>query len=247
MSSVIKTRREAAPADQPADLHGWAAASEAEDFLPFDQFWQEGVAQKPEQDHEAELARRREEVDRQLQAMLAKAREEGARLERDGYEKGYAQGEKDGVAFGRKQYEVEVQRLERLLARIDTDRQELHRRYEADLVTLVKTLVDRLVFHEVAASPRVIAACLDAAQAYVVENAVVRVHLSPEDFAQLQQGGLDASQLLARTQRVDLVEDPAVLAGGCLLETDFGDVDATLESRRDKLFALVDGLLAAGR
>jgi hypothetical protein len=39
-----------------------------------------------------------------------------------------------------------------------------------------------------------------------------------------------------------VTSDPCISRGGCLLETPYGDVDATLETRLEKIYQAVEGV-----
>ncbi|MDA8166101.1 MAG: FliH/SctL family protein, partial [Desulfobacteraceae bacterium] len=82
--------------------------------------------------------------------------------------------------------------------------------------------------------------CLREALQYVAENSRIKVHLHADDFERLREASLEDPSLLEGKNRLQLVEDPAVAAGGCFLETDFGEVDATLDRCREKLYAELD-------
>ncbi|MBI4792925.1 MAG: flagellar biosynthesis protein, partial [Deltaproteobacteria bacterium] len=82
--------------------------------------------------------------------------------------------------------------------------------------------------------------CLRKAMEYVVEDSVVKVHLQADDFQHIKEMSLEDPSLLQGTRRIELMEDPAVSRGGCLLQTDFGEVDATLDNCRERLFAIVE-------
>jgi flagellar assembly protein FliH len=101
-------------------------------------------------------------------------------------------------------------------------------------------MVDRLVNHEVSVNPRVIQACFREAMEFVVENSVVQVHLHSEDFHRIKEASLENPTMIAGKSRVELVDDPNISQGGCLLKTDFGEIDATLESCREKLYEAFD-------
>jgi len=72
-----------------------------------------------------------------------------------------------------------------------------------------------------------------------------QVHLHHEDFELVKQAILKDPSLLPGNARAQLVEDAAISQGGCLLETDFGEIDATFENSRDLLFAAVDKAVAS--
>ena len=75
---------------------------------------------------------------------------------------------------------------------------------------------------------------------YVVENTTVKVSLNPEDFNRFKEVGLDSQSLLEGRNRIQLVEDPGISEGGCLLTTGFGEVDVTLEHRRTLLYDAIE-------
>ena len=101
-------------------------------------------------------------------------------------------------------------------------------------------MVDRLVHQEVSTNSRVIQACLKRALSFVVEKSVAKVHLHPDDFIRIREASLANPTLLEGKNRIELIEDATISEGGCFLETDFGDIDATLEYGREKLFDAVE-------
>ncbi len=214
-----------------------------EGFTSLVSFWdQSGVNPGSESEVDPlEVLREKEaELKRQGEELIANARGEASRIEEEAYRKGFAQGEEAGRAQGRKTFELAAQRLESVMAAIAGQLTEKNSRYEEELLLLVTTMVDRLVHHEVSTNPRVIQACLVRALAFVVEKSLVKVHLHPDDFSRIKEASLENPTLLEGKKRIELMEDGSVGEGGCFLETDFGDVDASLEHGREKLYEAVD-------
>lgn len=187
-----------------------------------------------------ELREKKEALRQQGEEILANARAEATRIEEEAYRKGFAQGEEAGRSEGKKTYDASLQNLERILAAIERQLSEENSRYQEEMLVLVTTMVDRLVQHEVSTNPRVIQACLMRALSFVVEKSVVKVHLHPDDFSRIREASLENPALLEGKRRIELMEDGSIAEGGCFLETDFGDVDASLEHGREKLFEAVD-------
>jgi flagellar assembly protein FliH len=100
-------------------------------------------------------------------------------------------------------------------------------------------MVDKLVDHEVSVNPLVISACLKKALTYVVENSSVKVHLNDTDFSKIKEASLENPDILQGFSQLELIEDQSVTVGGCLLETEFGEIDATIENRKEKLFEAI--------
>ncbi len=244
LSEIIRRQQKAVASRRAAAAAGGRKGAPVEDdgFLPFADLWQKddkGPAAK--QPDAAQIHREKQEASRrQGEEILRQAQENAARIEREAYEKGFAEGRQDGLAEGLGKFEPLTQQFEGLYNAIHGQREAVNSRYEGDLLVLVKTMVDRLVNHEVSVNPRVIEACLKKAMEYVVENSLVRVHLNPDDFNRLKAAGLEDPALLEGRNTLQLVEDPGVSAGGCLLSTDFGEIDATIENCRDRLYEAVD-------
>lgn len=182
----------------------------------------------------------REAARRDAEEIVSKAKEQAADIEREAYEKGLAKGEQEGLAAGEKKYAEEIAKAKDLLQTLQNQVETVHRQHEQDLLVLIKAMVDRLVNHEVSVNPMVIQACLKKTMEFVVDNSIVKVHLHTDDFNRLKEAGLANPALFEGKSKVQLIEDPTVSLGGCLVSTDFGEIDATLEGCRDKLYEAVD-------
>ncbi len=175
----------------------------------------------------------------EIKEMMEAAQARVGQIEKEAYDQGFASGKDEATV----QEETRLAKIDKLLAEIEGDRQRLYGQYEADMLSLVKTMVDRVLFHEVTVNPQVIEVCLKTALAYVVENSSITIRLHGQDLERLKQAAMERPEILAGHKKIELVEDPAIALGGCALDTGFGEIDATLESRRDKVFAAIDAVL----
>ncbi len=182
----------------------------------------------------------REAARREAEDIVSKAKEQASNIEREAYDKGFSKGEQEGLAAGEKKYAEEIDRTKDLFQALQSQIETVHRQHEQDLLVLIKAMVDRLVNHEVSVNPTVIQACLKKAMEFVVDNSVVKVHLHTDDFNRLKEAGLANPAVFEGKSKVQLIEDPNISLGGCLVSTDFGEIDATLEGCRDKLYEAVD-------
>ena len=231
MSKVIKLQQDKVVQTAPS--------LETEEFLSFEDFWQA----KPGSAEAKQLARHRspQEIAMEEAAkIMRRAGEQAESLRQEAYAEGLARGEAAGKAEGLAQYEQRLQDFAALFAALDGDQEALLRQHEESLLALITTMVDRLVYHEVSVNPLVIQACLKKAMEFVVENSTVRIHLHGDDFARLKKASLENSRLIEGKNRIQLVEDPNIALGGCLLKTDFGEIDATLENCKARLYAAVE-------
>lgn len=195
---------------------------------------------------EAERERLQKETDAiraENDALIAAARDRVAQIEKEAYDKGFAVGQNEALAQETTRLDQIMAELKTLLENIETDRQRLFAQYESEVVTLIKAMVDRVLFHEVTTNPQVIEVCLRTALAYVVENSKVTVRVHGQDLERLKKAAMERPEMLTGYKKIDLNEDPSVSPGGCFLETSFGEIDATLDSRRDKVYSAIDAIL----
>ena len=177
------------------------------------------------------------------EAIVAAAQAKVAQIEKEAYEKGLAASRAEAEAAEQERIAKFATESAALFSAIEVDRQKLHARYEDDILTLVKAMVDRVLFHEVTTNPQAIEVCLKTALAYVVDTSKVTIRLHAEDLERFKKAAMQRPELFAGFAKIELTEDPTITMGGCLLETGFGEIDATLESRRDRVYAAIDAVL----
>ena len=223
MSNIIKLGKKRAVQTPPT--------LETEEFLSFEDFWQA----KPGNVEAKKMVKRRSPQDIAMQEAVEIIRQAGDKVESLRRE-AYAEGKAAGLA----QYAKQVEEFAVLFAALDGEREAVFKQHEESMFALITTMVDRLVYHEVSVNPLVIQACLKKAMEYVVENSTVQIHLHGDDFGRLKKASLENSRLIEGKNRIQLVEDPNISVGGCFLKSDFGEIDATLENCKARLYAAVE-------
>ncbi len=233
LSKVIKTGPPGTVAPDILTSRPGLADLEQEKFQSFDSLWRD--ERQEIVDAMAILSREREETKKRCAAMIAEAQGRVAEIEQEAHNKGFAAGHEEAMEAGKAELHRKSGQIDELLGLISKERRQLYAEYQKGVELIVQALLERILFHEVSVNQRVIVACLKAALGYVVENSSVTVHLHPNDLERLKESGLDDPELLVRVKNLEMVDDPLISEGGCLLETDFGEVDATLELRKEKL------------
>jgi flagellar assembly protein FliH len=171
--------------------------------------------------------------------VLQQAKERILLLEKEAYEKGFAQGEKNGSELGQKKIETIVHQLNNLLTEIERRRIDLYKNYEKEMVQLVLSIAKRVLHREVDIHEDVVLFTLQEAFKYVVDKREVVVHLNPVDYQYLLSHRDRLSLAVEEMRGIKMIEDPAITRGSSLLETSFGDIDATFESQFEQIASLI--------
>ncbi|MCF8061219.1 MAG: hypothetical protein K9M82_01775 [Deltaproteobacteria bacterium] len=174
------------------------------------------------------------------------AEERLARLEREAYEKGFEQGRKDGLELETKQIEEQRHQMEALFSELRGLKSSLFREAEQEAVTLSVRIAKRILREEIRTDPAVIHRTVRAALDFVTDRSRLAITVHPEDMEEIRK---ILPELASMTEggRFQVKEDEAVDRGGCVLETGFGTIRATISEQLAVIDKVIDQAFAAGK
>lgn len=160
-----------------------------------------------------------------------------AALEREAFTKGYAQGERAGLEAGGKRAEAMLRRLAQTLEELSGLRDNMVRQTERELVQLSMAIARRILQREVSVDGELTAALAHIALERLGGTTPATVRLHPDDYAVVMAG--QVTPLSGR--QVEIRPDPAVSRGGCLVESEFGFINASVDAQVDEIARAVLG------
>lgn len=152
-------------------------------------------------------------------------------IERDAFAKGYEQGERAGLAAGAARTEAMLRRLTDTIEQLAHLRQAMIRQTEEQMVRLALAMAKRVVRREISLGQDFALAMARVALDRLGERTSATIKLHPDDFA------IAAGRLVEEWagSHVSVVADAAVSRGGCVVESDLGTVDGTIEAQFDEI------------
>ncbi len=207
---------------------------------------EEGAVEAAREEAENILREAREQAEKikeEAEQALREAHKNGEEIESLAYSLGFDQGKKDGEEIGRKQYLVMAQRLEKLIERISEGTEALLPQYESQMVEVAMNAARHIVDREIQISPEIVLESIRAAMAHVVQGSTVHLHLNPADIEAMEDK-IKERFAAPGTQGLDIVKDPRIDRGGCLIETEFGLVDATTQAKWQAVSDTIKKILA---
>ena len=157
------------------------------------------------------------------------------RLEQEAYEKGFAQGEKDGFEFGEKRANKVIDNIEKILKEINRFKKDVLKEYEKEILDLIFAVVEKIVYHEVRRDDTAIKESIFDALGMAVEKSKVIFNVNPDDYEYVEKLRPELFRNNKDIKSIVVTSDPAVSRGGCFLETHRGNIDATIESKFEKI------------
>ncbi len=149
-------------------------------------------------------------------------------IERAAYEKGFRAGEKAGFEFGRKKADVIFQGLDTVLDGISSFRETLFAHCEKDIVDLTFAIAKKVIGREVEANRDIVIEGIRNALKLVVASGKVLIRVNPKDLEVIHQYKEDFAKYAAGVKEVVVEGDETVQRGGSVIETNFGEVDSTI-------------------
>ncbi len=159
----------------------------------------------------------------------------GEEMERRAYELGFASGEKAGFEIGRKKAEALFSSLAGVIEGLESARRKLIEGAEKDVVALSLAIARKVVRGEITARNDVILGCVSAALGGLPAKGQVVVKVNPRDLELVTEHRRKAEGQSQAGMTVSFVADPSVSKGGCMVFTDFGSVDASIENVMEEI------------
>jgi flagellar assembly protein FliH len=188
-------------------------------------------------DHRAEsLTDPLVELESTIQKRLLEAERKAQEIEKEAYERGYAQGEKDGIEYGRKSMQITKERMEQLLGGLAALPEKVFKDYREWFLTTSLAVARRLVIRELTTQPEAFAQLVDSLLAEAEAGQSVTISINPSDLDMMRKH-TDFQAIEEGSGRAVVIKpDPQLERGGCRLESDIQLLDASMDAR----FALLE-------
>lgn len=157
----------------------------------------------------------------------------------------YDEGRREGYEAGRREAEAEVAAMRsqaaELLRTAQSERAEQLEAVRAEIARLALAVAERILHRRLAEDPELVVDLVSEAIKRARNGETLRVRANPRDIPLIaaREGELAASA--AGLKNLELIEDPGIAPGGCLVETGHGYIDARIDSQ----LQLVDDALRA--
>jgi flagellar assembly protein FliH len=151
-------------------------------------------------------------------------------LEREAYENGFNAGEKAGFEFGRKKAEVLFSGINGVLNELTTFRESLFSKCEKEMVELCISVAKKVIQRETAIKEDGVLECLRGALKSVVAGGQISVRINPKDLEIVNANRTELMRFCGAVKGMSVESDEMISRGGCAISTNFGEIDATIET-----------------
>lgn len=166
-----------------------------------------------------------------MESAIARIKQDAEIEIREAHEKGYAKGLEDGNKTAKDEMGPIVQQLRQSFAEIEKYRKEIYSAAETSAVRLAMAISESVIHNEIASHQDVVRHVVSAALKKVVDHERIRIRVNPGDLELLNNSLFEFSGLVENIESVRFEPDDGIAVGGCIVETQFGFVDARIDSQ----------------
>ena len=178
-------------------------------------------------------------AEKQAEECIAAANEQIKELRKNAFDEGHERGYQDGFSQGKMKAEEEskqakseaVQKAQTVVKTAQQTAQEMILNAERQIIEIALSISRKVLAREMEENPMAILPIVNEALEKVKNQDKVTIRVNAEDYPIVLQAQKEFQMLLGREGIVNITVDQTLEAGSCMIDTPYGNVDATLDSK----------------
>ncbi|WP_100399347.1 flagellar assembly protein FliH [Bacillus sp. FJAT-44742] len=150
-------------------------------------------------------------------------------------EKGFLEGYEAGKQEGKEEYVTAVDDAKHLIQQAKQEYTRYLEEAEPVILNIALAVADRILYQALEEEPERWTDIVKKAVLEVKEQEEVTIFVPPSRFDQIQQQTEEIKELLSYSQMLRIYPDSQLDSGGCVIETSYGRLDASLDSQLKEL------------
>ena len=188
-------------------------------------------AQKIRQEAEDEAKKIISEAGKKAEEIENEIRSKVDQIEKESYERGYKEGHDRGYQEGREEVKRLVDRLHAIISKAIEKRTEIIEESETQLINLVLLIAKKVIKVISENQKNVVINNVVQALRKLKSRGDVVIRVNIADLELTSEHIKDFMGMVENVKSISVLEDSSVDRGGCIIETDFGQIDARISSQ----------------
>jgi len=164
-------------------------------------------------------------------------RQAAEREKQQTFEAGRAEGFEKGRQAVAAELESVIQKLRQAYMDIEKFRKQLYLEAEAETVELALAVARKIIGQEISIDRQIVLNVVKGALDKVIDHENVRIRINPQDLETVQTALFEFLPLVEKLENIHFETDAALTPGGCIVETNFGTIDASIENQLKQIDA----------
>lgn len=174
-----------------------------------------------------------------LKEAKEKIEKEKEAAKKEGFEKGYQEGQAAGKkeAYQAKNKEIAalINQLEQKVSSFNSKLEARIPKLEEEVLLLVRKISEKVITKELSLNQAVIKDIIQQAINSVNQGEDIKVKINPDYINDFNECKKELLENNTSAQEIKIISDSSIDSAGCIIETDFGGIDATVASQLDEI------------
>jgi flagellar assembly protein FliH len=180
---------------------------------------------------------------KQAEQAIEDAKVKGVEIEKQAHEKGLEEGKAEGKESIISQAKIVIEGIENVLKEITAYKDDFPKIYEREVIGLIKDISRKVVHVEARVDEQVILKNIYKAFDILSDRVEVKLNINPDDLDFVNENRPEFFSNVKGLQSISIEADADVERGGCFIETEYGNVDARIQTQLERVESALEELL----
>lgn len=181
-------------------------------------------------------------IEQMVQDRISAVSEEAKKVASEkGYAEGFKKAEEDAMVQFRGEIQDKIEKIEELLAGFEKAKLRIFEENEKFIVDLIFSICRTILFREVKDDREYVVQLAKSLieRVGVKDNITLKVH--PSNINNLENIKEEIVKTFADLKNINIVTDASIKAGGCIVESEWNAINATIDTQIKKIYESVSG------
>lgn len=176
-----------------------------------------------------------EDAKKEAANIITESQTRAREIEEDARRQGFEKGHEEGFEFAKQEVEHMVKRLHSIISATLEERERIMVHSEKQIINLVHAMVRKIVKRLTQEEQDMVINNTKSALELIRGAMNVYIHVNPDDYEYTMKHKEELIGMIEGMPEVKFFEDPAIGKGGVYIETDIGEVDATVANQLEEI------------
>ncbi len=155
--------------------------------------------------------------------------------EKEAREKGHAEGFQKGELDAREEFKPVLETTENIIQELSEFRKKMYPKMEREMIEMVVALVKKVIHFELSTKEDSVQEMIRLAVQAVLDKESMTIKINPADKEHAENFCPELQHLFGEIKNISFESNTGIERGGCIIETNFGTVDARMDKRGEQI------------
>lgn len=156
----------------------------------------------------------------------------------------FNRGRKEGATSVELKLDNTLQALTQALEDVNRLRESVARNSSKDMLRMVMAISEQVILRKLEVEPEIVLSLIENALQASVQSDSYNIRVSPQDLELVKQQKPLFLASISGLKNIVINADASITPGGCRVESELGDVDATIETQLNEIRKVLAGAIA---